>query len=104
MLETPPGADLAEKFASAWRSRLAAADVDVRQVRGVVLSPLASALAKTYPANQYAQVRLSVSQTFFLEGRPWRWETLKKLLLESLTAVGNEVVVSGPESPSPGPS
>ena len=103
-LETPAAAgDLAEKFASAWRARLAAAEVDVRQVRGVELGPLAVSLAKSYPAAQYAQVKLSVSQTFFLEGRPWRWETLKKLLLESLGAVGNEVVVSAPESPSTGP-
>ena len=99
MLETPPGAELAEKFASAWRSRLVAADVDVRQVRGAEPSPLGAALTAKFPASQYAQVKLSVSQTFFLEGRPWRWETLKKLLLESLVAVGNEVAVSAPESP-----
>ena len=99
MLETPPGAELAEKFASAWRSRLVAAEVDVRQVRGAEPSPLGAALTAKFPASQYAQVKLSVSQTFFLEGRPWRWETLKKLLLESLVAVGNEVAVSAPESP-----
>ena len=99
MLETPPGAELAEKFASAWRSRLVAADVDVRQVRGAELHPLGATLTAKFPASQYAQVKLSVSQTFFLEGRPWRWETLKKLLLESLVAVGNEVAVSAPESP-----
>lgn len=99
MLETPPGAELAEKFASAWRSRLVTADVDVRQVRGAESSPLGAALTAKFPASQYAQVKLSVSQTFFLEGRPWRWETLKKLLLESLVAVGNEVAVSAPESP-----
>ena len=99
MLETPPGAELAEKFASAWRSRLVAADVDVRQVRGAEPHPLGAALTAKFPASQYAQVKLSVSQTFFLEGRPWRWETVKKLLLESLVAVGNEVAVSVPESP-----
>lgn len=99
MLETPPGAELAEKFASAWRSRLVAAEVDVRQVRGAGPSLLGAALTAKFPASQYAQVKLSVSQTFFLEGRPWRWETLKKLLLESLVAVGNEVAVSAPESP-----
>lgn len=91
MLETPPGALLAEKFAAAWRSRLAAADLDVRHVSGVAPSPLAMELVAAYPADRYAQVRLSVSQTFFLEGRPWRWETLKKLLLESLEKVGAEV-------------
>ena len=99
VLETPPAAELAEKFASAWRSRLAATDLDVRQVRGAEPSPLGVTLTTKFPASQYAQVKLSVSQTFFLEGRPWRWETVKKLLLESLAAVGSEVVVSAPESP-----
>jgi hypothetical protein len=103
LLETPLGADLAEKFSNAWRARLVAADVDVRQVKGVEINALGAMLSGTFPADRYAQVKLSVSQTFFLEGRPWRWETLKKLLLESLVAVGNEVQVSVPESPSTGP-
>ena len=84
-------------------ARLVAADLDVRQVKGVAINALGAALSEAFPADRYAQVKLSVSQTFFLEGRPWRWETLKKLLLESLVAVGNEVNVSAPESPSTGP-
>lgn len=99
MLETPPGAALAEKFAATWRNKLAASDVDVRHVRDVELSPLARSLSATYPADQYAQVRLSVSQTFFLEGRPWKWETLKKLLLDSLAPAAADLQVSAPESP-----
>ena len=91
MLETPKDAVLADKFAAAWRNRLAAAEVDVRHVRGSGETPLAAGLSKSFPADRYAQVRLSVSQTFFLEGRPWRWETLKKLLLETLVLVGAEV-------------
>jgi len=104
MLETPAGAELAEKLASAWRKRLAAADLDVRHVSGAEPSPLGASLVAAFPADRYAQVKLSVSQTFFLEGRPLRWETLKKLLLESLAQVGEEVKVSAPESPSTGPS
>jgi hypothetical protein len=41
-------------------------------------------MAREFPADCYAQVRLGVSQSFFLEGRPWRWETLKKMLLDTL--------------------
>ena len=92
MLETPPGAELAEKFAAAWRNRLAAADLDVRHVRGVGLGALGGYLTTAFPSVQYAQVRLAVSQSFFLEGRPWRWEILKKLLLESLVQVETEVM------------
>lgn len=102
LLETPVDAALAERYSNAWRSRLAAADVDVRQVKAVPISDLGAALSAEFPATRYAQVKLSVSQTFFLEGRPWRWETLKKLLLDSLVLVGNEVVVSAPKYPSTG--
>jgi hypothetical protein len=100
ILETPAKAELAEKFAAAWRNRLAAADLDVRHVREVELSALGAYLATAFPSGHYAQVRLAVSQTFFLEGRPWRWETMKKLLLESLAQVETEgVTVSAQESP-----
>jgi hypothetical protein len=103
LLETPVGAALAEKFSNAWRARLAAADLDVRQVKAVPINDLGAVLSAEFPPTQYAQVKLSVSQSFFLEGRPWRWETVKKVLLESLVMVGKEVLVSAPKSPSTGP-
>ena len=84
MLETPVDATLADTYAAAWRTKLAAGDVDVRHVRGVGGTPLSESLSKSFPADRYAQIRLSVSQSFFLEGRPWRWETIKKFILASL--------------------
>jgi hypothetical protein len=91
LLETPLGGDFAEKFSNAWRAHLLAANVDVRQAKGLPeLSALGSDLNKEFSSSEYAQIKLSVSQCFFLEGRPWRWDTLKKLLLESLSVVGNE--------------
>ncbi len=104
MLETPPGGVVAEKFASAWRGMLAAKEVDVRHVSASGSTPLTDSLTAVFAADRYALIRLSVSQTFFLEGRPWRWETLKKLLLESLAKVTDEVkIVSSPTSSSTGP-
>jgi len=89
LLETPPGAVLAEKIAATWRALLVAADIDVRQVGEVAPEPLAKTLGKTYPADRYAQIRLAIAQSFFLEGRPLKWETVKKVLLDSLgRAVG----------------
>jgi hypothetical protein len=103
MLETPPGDALGERVANAWRARLAPG-VDVRHVSGVVLSPLAGGLAATYSGGRYAQIRLSISQSFFLEGRPLRWETLKKLILESLAQVETEMAaLSVQEVPSTDP-
>jgi len=96
LLETPAGAELAEKFTSVWRAHLAAAGLDVRQVRGAEASPLGCFLTTEFAASRYAQVKLSVSQGFFLEGRPWRWETLKKALLDTLALAGDEVVVNAP--------
>ncbi len=96
-MDTPPGDELAEKYASAWRSRLAPS-VDVRHVANVELGPLARDLAAAFPERGYSQLRFSVSQTFFLEGRPLRWGTVKKLVLESLAEVFEEINVQ--EAPS----
>jgi hypothetical protein len=93
LLETPVGAVLAEKFAAAWRQRLVAANLDVRQVGGMNSSALGQSLSEVFSAESYAQMRVSISQSFFLEGRPWRWETLKKLLLESLATAAAEVAI-----------
>lgn len=99
-LETPREAALAENIAAAWRHRLHSGELDVRHFRNSDVTPLAAALSGMFPAGQYAQVRLAVSQSFFLEGRPWKWEPLKKLLLDSLSrAVEDAGPVSAPESP-----
>jgi hypothetical protein len=101
VLETPEGAELAEKFAAAWRANLVREDLDVSYFRNVESLALGQELSREYPADQYARIRLAVSQSFFLEGRPWRWDTLKKLLLESLSQSAAEVrPVSDRESPS----
>lgn len=101
ILRTPKGAVLAEKIADAWRALLRIDDLDVRHIRDAENHALGDSLSRSFPASQYAQLRLSVSQTFFLEGRPWRWETLKKRLLDSLApAVADAGPVNVPESPS----
>jgi hypothetical protein len=84
VLETPPDAHVAEEIARSWRASLVAAGVDVRQVAEVELSALAKDLAADFTTEQYAQVRLGVAQSFFLEGRPWRWTDLKEVLLTTL--------------------
>jgi hypothetical protein len=100
-LETPKGGVLAEKIAAAWRLRLHVDDLDARHFRNSDSTALGEALSREFPAEQYAQIRLTVSQSFFLEGRPWKWETLKKLLIETLPqAVADAGPVSVPESPS----
>lgn len=100
ILETAREAPLAEGIAAAWRHKLNVDDLDVRHYRNSEPSPLAAYLMSESTPDRYAQIRLTVSQSFFLEGRPLRWEMLKKLLLETLTrAVDECVVISVPESP-----
>jgi hypothetical protein len=104
-LETPAGGTLAEKFAQAWRSRLGGKDLDVRHISDSDNTALGAMLCSEFPADRYAQVRLKVSQSFFLEGRPWRWEPAKKLLLDSLgQAVADAGPISAPEGPSTAPN
>ena len=55
-----------------------------------------------FGAETYAPVTLRVAQTFFLEGRPWRWEKMKKVLLDTLPAA-LEAVTPVPGSPSSAP-
>ncbi len=103
-LETPVGGMLAEQIAAVWRLRLNTDERDVRHFRNSDCLALGSALSLEFPAGQYAQVRLKVSQSFFLEGRPMKWEAIKKLLLETLAqAVAEAVPVISPESPLTAP-
>ena len=83
-LVTPEKSVLGESLAGEWASNLRAADVDVRCVRGGDTGAFAMVLAREYDPARYAQIRLEVSQNFFLDGKPLRWETLKKILLDSL--------------------
>lgn len=86
LLETMPGADLAEKLARAWRAPVAAAGLDVRHVPATVLNDLADDLSAEFSPDRYAVVQLKVAQSFFLTGQPWKWEPLKKVLISTLAA------------------
>lgn len=104
LLETPAAAPLAESAAAAWRGRLHAAALDVLHVRGMAPNALEAFLTREFPADQYAQIRLTISQSFFLEGRPWRWETAKKTMLETLARAAVELEpINAPEFPSTDP-
>lgn len=88
-LQTRAGAGEAEKLAALWRARLTESGVEVRHVTGQDFSPLAKVLSEQYREN-YILIRLGVSQSFFLEGKPLRWETLKRSVLDSLMKAGEE--------------
>jgi len=100
ILETAPGNEIGEKFAGKWRDRLATTGLDVRHIANADSSPLAKHLATMYPSDRYAGIRLRVPQSYFLEGKPLRWDTLKKALLTGLAQVSEDWKVSlAPEVP-----
>ncbi|MEI6605730.1 MAG: hypothetical protein WCP35_10505 [Verrucomicrobiota bacterium] len=90
VLESFVAGGLGETLATAWRAALLPLGLDVSHRKGVAGSALAADLGARFPAERYGLLRLKVSQSFFLEGRPWRWETLKKSLLDSLAAISAE--------------
>ena len=90
VLESFAPGGLGESTAAAWRDELLPMGLDVSHHKGVKGSALAADMGARFPAEGYGLLRLKVAQTFFLEGRPWRWETLKKAMLDSLAAVGGE--------------
>jgi hypothetical protein len=89
-LITPEKSVLGESLAGEWGSKLRACDVDVRCVHGADTGAFAMVLAREYDPARYAQIRLEVSQNFFLEGKPLRWETIKKILLDSLAQAAEQ--------------
>jgi len=86
-LLTPENSVLGESLAGEWSSKLRLSDVDARCVRGADTGAFAITLSRENDPARYAQIRLNVSQNFFLEGKPLRWETLKKILLDALEQV-----------------
>lgn len=84
MLETPANSAMADAWATAWRARMERDGLRIRHRSDAMGSPLSRELSEKYPADCYAQIRLQVSQSFFLMGMPWRWATIKKHLLDSL--------------------
>jgi hypothetical protein len=97
-LKTLPGADLAERLARAWRTPLVASGLEVRHVPATLLSELAEDLSRENPPQRYVVLQLKVAQSFFLKGLPWKWETMKKLLLSTLSGAA-ETVSSARSSP-----
>lgn len=102
ILESFAKGGFGEPIASAWRDQLLRDGFDVSHSREVAGSALAAALCGQFPEDRYSLLRLKVSQSFFLEGRPLRWDLLKKKLFETLTAAIETAVpaVAAADQPS----
>ncbi|BCU76985.1 hypothetical protein [Luteolibacter sp. LG18] len=91
-------------WATAWSSAIRKADEPLRvETRSVPVMPAgAASLRLFFGSAAYAAIVLRVSQSFFLENRPWRWEKLKKHLIDTLVATARELTVSQESPSSPG--
>lgn len=87
-LETPQPHTATEELASHWRNALIADGLYALLQHRSGQSPLTAALAEAHPVPGYMQIRLTVSQSFFLEGRPHKWDFIKKKLMQTLQAAG----------------
>jgi hypothetical protein len=103
-LETPQANPVAEEIASLWRNQLVADGLYALLQHQSGTSPLAAALARNHPVPEYAQIRLMVSQSFFLEGRPQKWDVVKKRLMQTLqSACAQYKALNGREDSSSAP-
>ena len=90
-------ADTSCDVADVWRESLMLAGLDARLERAVSTKEPASTESDTTAP---IEIRLEVSQSFFLEGRPWKWDTLRRLLGESLEKAASQTArLNDPESP-----
>jgi hypothetical protein len=91
LLETTDDLVPAKELAEAWRRRMKSAGLAASHESGALPNDLEAYLARGVGLPGYLQVRLTVSQSFFLEGRPLRWETVKKTLLDTLKEAADKV-------------
>lgn len=87
-VESPPGDGMAAGHAEEWvRAMLKGPDA-MPAVAATMskISATGRSLHEAYGAERVSLLCLRVSRSYFLEGRPWRWEKAKKRLIDSLAA------------------
>ena len=87
VIEVIEGDEFAGKLAVEWCRALTqgAEPLKASVQRVAELSSVGMSLRATYDSSKLAVMALRVSSTYFLEGRPVRWEKAKKRLVESLS-------------------
>lgn len=99
-LHTPKGATLSLELSEAWLAALKRDDLKCRCRTQSGESNLSRELAQQRDPDQYAQIRLSVHQDFFLMGAPWRWNTIKKHVLDALAISASRLKPRSQSRPS----
>ena len=87
VMRVPHDAPLARDCANAWAAAATAESLTCEVAAGDLPGDLISHLAARFDPTRYAPIRLEVASASFLEGRPMRWEPLKKRLIQGLQTV-----------------
>lgn len=100
-VEVVEGDDTAKRFANGWVEALrsGAERLSAEAVGVPSLSTCGMSVRQDFGVDRVGVMTLRVSQSFFLEGRPWRWEKAKKRLIDSLSETV-AALTPGPECSS----
>jgi predicted N-formylglutamate amidohydrolase len=79
----PAEKDLGSRWLTALRAGAPELRFDANRPRESSENGLLALLRKEFADPDYIAVELEVCQSFFLEGQPWRWDRIKKLLIET---------------------
>ena len=90
-LHIPERAKVAHTLSLSWLEAIQRDGLRSAMHTGKLVTDLSCELADAYDPACYAQIRLIVHQDFFLMGTPWRWDTIKKHLLDSLAMSASRV-------------
>jgi hypothetical protein len=90
LLETPAGAVGAADIAGKWCSLMRHHDIQVRHEASAAPGAVHARLMNDHGRDAYLPLRLVVSQVFFLEGRPWKWDSLKRRVIDTLQTLLDE--------------
>lgn len=85
-LETYQSSAMAEQIAERWSNRIMEGGLYARLRKRAEGTPLSRSLATKFPHSTYVQISLSMAQSFFLEGRPTKWASARKLVVEAFQA------------------
>jgi len=83
-----------KSLASRWLTSLRAGAPELRfdanRPREGTGNGLLAMLRREFSGSDYVPVELEVCQSFFLDGKPWRWDRIKKLLIETFPRDGGK--------------
>jgi predicted N-formylglutamate amidohydrolase len=82
-LKRPAETKFANRWLTAMRTSAPELKFDSNAPRDGADTGLLAMLRREFPDPGYLAVELEVCQSFFLDSKPWRWDRVKTLLLES---------------------